>query len=394
MFYFGLGRVIILVFPDLSIFFWVTTTRMRPLAKVTQLSYTRLIMIRICFAFILVAFFGQVTVGQEPEADWRDHIIPVKERTFDFKTVPKGAIPEHRFTLVNPFQEPIRIVAITSSCVCTTIDFDEQNPIVLQTYEKTDIPVRLRADMFDGLRNATITVSLDQPNRSAIQLNIRGEIRKDLNISPNFLDFGTLELGKGLTRSLIVTYTGTNTQWRIADIKCENELIRAEIIADPAMVGRKVFKVNVFLDKSAPNGMINCHLILVSNDAQNRQEIPIPVRAKIGTAIDVSPPAVSFGVLPPGRKSQPKEAVISGSKPFRITKIECDNPVVEVTLKNSLDIQSRLHKLSISYLNPMEGEGAPQNGIMRATIKITTDVPGLTLTFYATANIREEENRD
>ena len=344
-------------------------------------------MTRTYFAFIPLVFLVQAAIGQEPKADWRDHIIPVEARSFDFKTVPKGAISVHQFVLQNPFQEPIHIGAITSSCICTTIDFDETKS-VLQTYETVDVTVRLRGDMFDGPRNSTITVTLDQPSRTEIQLHIRGEIRSDLNISPTFIDFRDVELGKGASRPLIITYTGSNTQWRLVDGSCENKFIRAEITNAPALVGRKEFRVSVSLDKNAPNGTINSHLILISNDALDRQEIPIPVRATVGTVIRVTPSATSLGILSPGERSPIKDAVLRGTKPFRIVKIESDNPAVEVTPKNSLDTQSLIHLLSVSYRNPTVGGGAPENGTMRSVVKVTTDIPGLIPTFFVTATVQ------
>jgi len=355
-------------------------------------------MARICFtstslAAVILVILIQAAVGQEPDADWRNHIIPVEERSFNYKTVPRGASPEHLFILRNPFQEAIHIGRITSSCTCTTIDFDEEKSI-LQTYEEVAIAVRLRGDMFEGSRNSTITVPIEKPSRAEIQLNVRGEIRGDLNISPNFIDFRNIELGRGQSRTLIVTYTGSNTQWRLIDAQCENEFIHAEITNEPARVGAKIFRVNVFLDRAAPNGTINSHLILTSNDPLNRQEIPIPIRATVGTVIRVSPPALSLGVLSPGERSPARDAVLLGTSPFRIMKIESDNPALEVVARNPSDAQSRLHSLSISYQNPTEGEGIPEDGILQTIVRITTDIPGLTSTFYVTASIRKKEDEE
>ena len=350
------------------------------------------IMMRISFTFIVLVVFVQMAFGQEPEVatDWRDHVIPVKARSVNFHTVPKGATPIHQFVLRNPFQEPVRIVAVTSSCTCTTIDFNEENS-VLQTYDEAIISVKLQGDLFDGPRNSTITVSLDKPHRTEIQFNIRGEIRSDLNIVPTFIDFGNVEWDKGATRSLVVTYMGPNSQWRLVDAQCENKYVRAEIISEPARVGRKEFRVNVSLNKDAPNGTINDHLMLISNEVQNRRDIPIPIRATVGTVVRVSPPALSLGVLVPGTRSPVKEVVLRGTKPFCVVKIECNNPAVEVAAKNLPEVQLPIHLLSISYRNPAEGEGAPEDGTMRAIIRVTTDVPGLTPTFYVTAMARGSE---
>ena len=349
-------------------------------------------MSRIYLALVTVAISVQAVASQGPETemDWRHHIIPVEARSFNYQTVPRGSAPEHRFVLRNPFEEPIRIAAVTSSCTCTTIDFDEEKS-VLQTYEEAVITVRFRGDLFEGPRSSTITVALDKPARTEIQLHIRGDIRRDLNISPNFIDFGNVELGREHSRTLSVTYTGSNAQWRLVDARCENEFIHAEITSEPARVGTRAFRVTVSLDRAAPNGTINSHLVLISNDALNRREIPIPIRATVGTAVRVSPPALSLGVLPPGERSPVRDAVLLGTSPFRVIKIESDNPALEVTSKHPPDAQTRLHSLSVSYQNPVDGEGAPEDGILRAIVQVTTDIPGLTPMFFVTASVREQE---
>ena len=358
---------------------------------------------RIIAIFTALAILMQAAVAEQEikiEEDVSQYIIPHKERSFDFKTVAKGMVLGHRFVLKNPFQEPMHIASVTASCTCTTVDFDEKDETktTLNTYEEAVIPIRLRGDISEGPQNATLTVIIDRPKRIEIQLNVRAEIRADLRIAPNnFIDFGNIELGRGQSRTLTVTYTGSNAQWRLVDVQCDNEFIHTEITSDPERIGIKTFRVRVSLDQTAPNGNINSRLILISNDSASRREIPVPLRATVGTVITVSPPNVFLGMLPPGEPSPKKNAFLTGTKPFRITTIECDNPAVEIVSHNVAsrtepDAPSRIHSLLISYRNPAEGEGSPQdNGEMRAEVQITTDLPGLTATFHVTASVRENE---
>ena len=356
--------------------------------------YSNLAMIRVFFVPVAVAFFSLAVAGEENEKDWKQHVISAKERSFDFKTVAKGTIPEYQFVLKNPLQEPMHIGAITSSCTCTDLRFDAAKT-VLKTYDEFFLTVRLRGDQYEGQRNAAITVVIDKPVSTELQLNIRGEIRTDLSVSPkNFLDFGNIELEKGKTSPLTLTYTGSNTQWRLVDAKCENEFIRTEITSE-YLVGKKIFTVNVSVDKSAPHGTINTLLTLISNDTESRREIPIPLRATVGTVVRISPPSLFLGVLPPGEVSPRKEALLLGTKPFRIMKIECGNPAIEILLTiNNEEPPKTLYRLPIVYKNPVEGEGAPQGGVMRTAVRVTTDVPGITPMFYVTSSVpkNEEEN--
>ena len=353
-------------------------------------------MYRIFFALVIVVVFVMPIVCQETETDWRQHVIPDKDRFYNFKTVAKGTMPVHRFVLRNPLVEPMHIGEITTSCSCTSLDHDEKKT-VLQTYEEFVIPVKLRGDMLTGEKNATITVTLDKP-KAEILLNIKGEIRDDLSVTPDFIDFENVELGTEVSKTLKVTYRGNNTRWFLAGATCENKAISADTTLDTQRSGVnvKVFVVNVTLDKSAPNGVINTHLVLISNDAASRREIPIPIRVAVGTVVTVTPVASSLGILLPGEKSSAKSVLISGKKPFRITKIECDNPAIEILPK--IDSQAKpteRHPLVVSYQNPADGEGAPDtDSTMRAEVRITTDVPDLAVSFYVTANVRKKEEKD
>jgi hypothetical protein len=349
-------------------------------------------MSRIYYVLIVVAFLVYTVAAQETEEDWKLHVIPTKDRSFDFKTVAKGMVPEHRFVLTNPLLETLHIKSIISSCSCTTIDFDaaDEDNAFLKTYEKAVLPIRFRGDRFEGQRNATITVVFDQPNDAEIQLNITGEVRTDLSIVPrDFIDFGNVELGKEQSRTLTVTYTGSNTRWRLVDTKCDSEFIRTEMTSE-TLIGKKIFKISVILDASTPHGMLNALLVLRSNDAAERREIPMPLRATVGTVINVFPPHLSLGVLSPGEASSMKNVNIRGTKPFHIKGFECDNPAIEIPLEiNAEDPPKILYSVPIIYRNPVEGEGAPLEGVLRAAVRVMTDVPGLTPTFFVTASVHK-----
>ena len=351
---------------------------------------------RILLILAVLTLFVQPIVGEDTETDWKQHVISTEDRTFNFQTVARGAAPTHQFVIRNPLQEDLHIGEITSSCVCVTIDYDEEKT-VLKTYEELVIPARFRGDLFLGPRNSTITIPIVEPVRAEIHLQVRGEIRNDISISPEFINFGNLALGTEHTRTLTVTYTGQNTLWRIVDARSENEFIRATITPAPAQGGAREFRVTVTIDRAAPNGVINSHLVLINNDSNAaRREIPISIRATVGNAVRVTPDAVSLGILSPGEPSGVREARVVGTRPFRITEIIPDNPAIEVRIVQvgpaRESVAERVYPLIITYRNPIEGEGAPgENGIMQSIVRITTDVPGVDVAFSVTATVLERE---
>jgi hypothetical protein len=130
----------------------------------------------------------------------------------------------------------------------------------------------------------------------------------------------------------------------------------------------------------------------MSNDALNRRDIPIPIRAKVGNVITVTPSPLSLGLLSQGEESPLKNVVVRGTQPFHITKIECPNPAVEIFPVIDPNAPPKLvHPLTIKYRNPMTGEGAPKDGMMQARVRVTTDIPGIEPTFYVTMSVLEKK---
>ena len=104
---------------------------------------------------------------------------------------------------------------------------------------------------------------------------------------------------------------------------------------------------------------------------------------------------MSFGILSPGEPSLPKNALIRGTNLFRIVKIECNNPAIEIAPKIDSGVPlppNILHQILLTYRNPAQGPGSPVEGEMRTEVRVTTDIPGLVPTFSATATVVEKKD--
>ncbi|MDR1963243.1 MAG: DUF1573 domain-containing protein [Planctomycetaceae bacterium] len=332
----------------------------------------------------------QKNTVQNADPSWTQLMIKNEDRFFDFKTVAKGVHAEHRFVLKNPWTEPVHIASVSSSCSCTSpyvLDGKDE----IQTYEETAIVARFRTDLYEGLKNATITVVIDRPSRAEFQLNVRGEIRSDISIEPNLVKLENIKEGEEATRTLNIVYTGSNSAWKIVDFKSQNEHLTGKILEFQPTFGKMTAKIQVVLDNKAPRGDFIDRLFLVTNDQESRREIPVIVQGTVGTVITITPQTVFLGYLKPGEESSVKSVIVRGTQPFRIKKLLCDNPKVEINYTPPNDSPPRIiHKIPIRYTNPSEGEGSPIDGKMRAEIKIETDIPDLTPAFHVTMAIKKE----
>jgi hypothetical protein len=342
---------------------------------------------------ITAAFVVSSVAGDD--VSWTQRVIKMEDRCYDFKTVAKGTQSEHRFVFRNPFEETLHIASYTSSCTCTT-PLLEGDKDTLQTYDETAIIAQFRTDRFENQKSATISVVIDKPYRAEIQLNVRGEIRSDITVTPNSVLLGSIKEGVETSRTLSVVYTGQNSNWRLVDFKCNNEHLKAELVDTEMHVGKKIFRVKVTMNDKTPSGNIAEHLYFISNDPAHRREIPIYVQATVGTQINVVPPTVFLGTLKPGEASPVKTAVVRGTQPFRIKKIVCDNPAVIIkNLKGGEGAAEDkpalpVYPLSVRYTNPVSGEGSPQDGKILAKVRIETDNPDLTPAFNVTMKLELE----
>lgn len=330
---------------------------------------------------------GSQIVSDQP---WTQHLIKKEDRFFDFKTVAKGTHAEHRFILKNRFQETVHIASIHSSCTCTSATvLDDKNEI--QTYEETAIVAHFHTDRFDGFKNATITVQIDRPLPAEIQLNVQGEIRSDISIVPNSVLFGAVAEGAEASRTITVTYSGPMANWKILDFKSSNEHVTGEVVDFQARPRMITTKVKIKLDEKTPRGEISERLALVTNDSQNRREIPIVVRANVGKSVKVSPSVVFLGFREPGKISDVKDVTLRGTKRFRIMKLLCDNPEVQVDFTPSPDDPAKfLYKIPVRYTNPKDGPNAPKDGKMIATVRVETDDPDLQPTFSVRMDLEKK----
>ena len=347
-----------------------------------------------------VLFFGLSLVGGTfacaelagQTAAWTQRVIKQEDRAFDFKTVARGTKSEHRFELYNPCAEKLHIASVSASCTCVEpFLLDEKSE--LQTYEKTAVVAHFHTEANEGLKSATITVVIDKPQYAEIQLQVQGNIRSDIAVTPNEVRIGPVKEGQGAERTVTVVYTGNSANWRIVDFDSPNKNITAEIIETKSEhPGNISSKIKVKLAADTPRGEINERLTLISNDIDARRELPILVSAAVGKVLTLPSQTLFLGYLKPGVPSR-RDMPIRCTEPFKITSIECDDPNVEFDFTpNSDSPAKRLYQIPVVFRNPPEGSPKlnKEDGTLLAVVKIETDDPTLKVSFNVTAQVLED----
>ncbi|MCA9150881.1 MAG: DUF1573 domain-containing protein [Planctomycetales bacterium] len=298
--------------------------------------------------------------------------------THDFGTVARAAKSDYVFEIQNIFKETVHISGVRASCGCAIPSVVKPT---LATWEKGGILVEFNTRAFLGQRKATITVTIDQPYYTEVQLTITGFIRGDIVIDPGTVKFDGIEQGDEATQTVNVSYAG-RTDWQIVDVRSANQNLIVEPTEMQRANGRVDYQLKVHLRPDAPSGYFNDQMVLVTNDYQ-QQQIPLRVEGHVVAPLSVSPSTLNLGVIQPGQ-SITRKLVVKGKKPFRVTDIKCGdaNFAFEPT-----DEEKVLHIIPITFTAGAEPAQISQE------ITVETDLNGgSTGAVLATATVRDLES--
>ncbi len=309
--------------------------------------------------------------GKVPAQDWARKMFPTTSH--DFGTVARGAKAEFEFPVEINFKLEVHIASVRSSCGCTTLEITKPR---LQTGEKGVILAKYNTRSFLGQRNATITVTMDEPYYAEVQLMVTGYIRSDVVLHPGSLEFGDVELGTSSEKKLSIDYAGRD-DWKIVDVRSTNSHFEAVLTEKQRTQDRTTYDLDVRLKDDAPAGYINEQLLLVTSD-QNRDQIPFLVTGRVVPAITVSPAALSIGVVASGDKIT-KQLVVRASRPFRITAVQCADECFSFKTTSQ---PKRIHLIPVTFT-------ADKPGRISQAIQIQTDLaPGAPATCIVTATVK------
>ena len=297
-----------------------------------------------------------------------------QQESHDFGVVARGAAAEFDFVLENIYKEEVHIANVRSSCGCVTPSVTKNS---LKTWEKAAIHAKFNTRTFLGKKNATITVTIDQPFPAEVQLTVSGFIRQDVVFSPGEVEFGELDAGTPIQKTIAVNYAGRDN-WAIRDVETPSEFVRARWRETQRERGRVGYEMQVRLTEDAPTGYLHDQLVIITND-QQMERIPLTIQGRILPSITVSPSSLALGFLEPGQRVT-KRLLIKGSRPFRVTDVHCEGDCL--TFEPST-VAKAMHFVPITIT------AGDEPGDLAINIQIETDLGrGAGATCMATATVR------
>lgn len=256
-----------------------------------------------------------VCAATAPAQDWARKMF--SETSHDFGAVARGAKAQYHFKFKNIYEETAHVMAIRSSCGCTTPEVTRSE---LKTWETSEIIATFNTTAFLGQHTATITVEFDKPFHAEVQLQVYGNIRSDVVLQPGQVELGSIDAGQPVEKIITVTHTGRQ-DWKITDVRSANTNFEVEVNETRRAQGSVTYDLSVRLKPTSPVGYINDQLFLMTNDPQTAQ-IPIDVEGRVVAGVEVNPPSLSLGALAPGQ-TVTKNIVVRSKRAFRVLDVQC-----------------------------------------------------------------------
>ena len=290
--------------------------------------------------------------------EWADKMF--ETRSHDFGTVARAAKTEFTFELTNIYLEDVHIANVRSSCGCTTPRIEKDT---IKTYEKGAIIAHINSQSFLANQSATVTVTIDKPLYAEVQLHVKVYVYSDVLLEPDSVALGSVTRGTSAERTIRVRYSG-RSDWQVVEVKSNNPHLTGTVAETSRQGSQTAYELKVVLDKDAPVGYLNEHLLLVTNDPRTKQ-IPVLVEGQVQSDISVSPASLFLGGLQPGQ-SVTKQIVVRGQKLFRIVSIQGDCKCLQAIVPKGEEAKSL-------YLVPITFTAGEKTGKITQTICIETD---------------------
>jgi len=293
--------------------------------------------------------------------DWLREAIAPEDRMHDFGTVARAANTEHRFVIKNNSNSDLHLRSVRASCGCTT-------PIIETEWIKPgqtgSVLARFNTGTFTGRKSATLTVSIDKPFYTELQLNVKGYIRSDIVLNPGEISFGEVPVGEPQSREVTLDYAG-RSDWQVVGIDNPTDFLQVDFQETSRSAGRVSYKITAALSPDAPVGNLQNQILLRTND-RNLTTVPVRLLATVQPPIQISPQAVALGTLPPGEPVS-QRLVIKGKREFRILEITSEHAEIRF---DPIESAKPAHVVNVGIVPRPQAK----DGTVKSEILVKTDL--------------------
>jgi len=214
--------------------------------------------------------------------------LKLSERRHDFGTIYSFQQASHTFPFTNSTDKRIRITRVKVECNCSNVKVlgsVADGKEFFEPDEKGEILTTVKTGKKLGEFSGIVKIFADVDIKNPQLLLVSGKVVPAYTLSPEYIDFGSVEAGKG-SKKVLQFSPATKLRFKITKIKSYAEFLDARVLPDEDgnqrthSAGNSSEEVEVTLKANAPQGLFS-KTIEIYTDSGFLPPIRVNVRGKV-----------------------------------------------------------------------------------------------------------------
>lgn len=258
--------------------------------------------------FSVVLMLGLAFVAPIGAADGLAALFDTQ--THNFGDVPYGPTVQHAFTLTNNTNQTLQIGGLRVSCGCVTPSASAYTIAPGKT-----ATVNASMDTRRYKNPVTIFVTFIQPQVEEVRLLVSANLRYDVAINPERIEFGTIKRGASQSVTTTISFSG-GTQ--MTEATCDSGYVLLSI-AQPKNTGYGIsYELTARMRPDIPVGKWYTDVWVKTNTGS---KLRVPLTVEVEAALSITPGAIAFDGAHVGQPMK-KSIIVKGNQPFKIVDVK------------------------------------------------------------------------
>ncbi|MBU1888857.1 MAG: DUF1573 domain-containing protein [Candidatus Omnitrophica bacterium] len=318
--------------------------------------------------FLLCILVISIPLGAEPKTDATvtatKACMSFPEPIFDFGFVYQGEDVTHAFKFQNVGESTLKISRVQASCGCSKAEASDTE---IAPGAFGQIGVTFRTGGFIGQQTKIIHVNSNDPINPTIDLQLKGEVKIEVEVKPLTLSFENVSKHEQVTKQFEIIQRGEQ-KLIIDKVTTDKEYLKIDSVEKREQWGKNVYSVKVTLDSNAPAGYLQGR-IDVSTNLERRKTILVGVQGRILGDIKLSRERIDFNV-PAGTKKASSVVISTKGDNFEVLRVENNIKYLSAEVITLEKFKKYMIDFSVAPEVPP--------GPIRGNVKIYTNCPGET----------------
>jgi hypothetical protein len=211
-----------------------------------------------------------------PLAAWAAPVLTVPATEHDFGTIFQGESVRHKFIFTNTGSAPLTVEKVSSSCGCTAALASAK---ILAPGESGEIQATFDSTRFRGAIKKTVYLYTNDPAQPLLHLYVKGNVREELALTPQMVNFGTLTPKKTAKTTVNLVNQG-NREVRLKGLETTAPELTARLSATVIPPGGQV-SVELMLTPKPGQPRFSGYVLFKADGALSH-DLRIPVYADLG----------------------------------------------------------------------------------------------------------------